>query len=43
MTKEIINVVLPMKTFDTTKMDSWTKEQWKEWRGDEEDHEINSK
>lgn len=39
MTKEIINVVLPMKTYDTTKMDSWTKEQWKEWgAGDEKDH-----
>lgn len=38
MTKEIINVVLPMKTYDTTKMDSWTKEQWREFVGEEKDH-----
>ncbi|MDM5232523.1 hypothetical protein [Lysinibacillus pakistanensis] len=38
MTNEIINVVLPMKTYDTTKMDSWTKEQWQEWGGEEKDH-----
>jgi len=38
MTNEIINVVLPMKTYDTTKMDSWTKEQWQEWVGEEKDH-----
>lgn len=39
MSKEIINVILPMKTYDTTKMDSWTKEQWKEFVGGEKDHD----
>lgn len=38
MSKEIINVVLPMKTYDTSKMDSWTDEQWKVFVGEEEDH-----
>lgn len=39
MSKEIINVVLAMKTFDTSKMDSWTDEQWQEFVGEEKDHE----
>lgn len=39
MAKEIINVVLAMKTFDTSKMDSWTDEQWQEFVGEEKDHE----
>lgn len=34
MTKENINVDFTMNTFDTSKMDMWTKEQWKEWVGD---------
>ena len=38
MAKEIINVVLAMKTFDTSKMDSWSDEQWQEFVGEEEDH-----
>ncbi|MCH7321618.1 hypothetical protein LZ480_06890 [Solibacillus sp. MA9] len=38
MSKDIVNFVLPMKTFDTTKMDSWTKEQWQEYNGDEKDY-----
>ena len=38
MTKEKINVVLPMRTYDTTKMDSWSKEQWREFIGEEKDH-----
>lgn len=35
MTKEEIHVVLPMKAFDTYKMDSWTPEQWKKFVGEE--------
>ncbi|WP_399631039.1 hypothetical protein [Sporosarcina sp. SG10008] len=38
MTKENINVDFTMNTFDTSKMDMWTKEQWKEWVGDPEDN-----
>ncbi|MFJ7826668.1 hypothetical protein [Psychrobacillus sp. NPDC096623] len=38
MAKEIINVDFIMKTYDTSKMDLWTKEQWKEWVGEPEDH-----
>jgi len=38
MTKEYINVDFTMNTFDTSKMDMWTKEQWKEWGGDPEDN-----
>lgn len=39
MAKEIINVVLPIKTYDTTKTDTWTKEQWQEYIGEEKDHD----
>lgn len=38
MKKEIINVDFTMNTFDTSKMDMWTKEQWKEWVGEPEDN-----
>ena len=38
MTREIITVDYTMNTFDTSKMDLWTKEQWKEWVGEPEDH-----
>ncbi|MCH7321348.1 hypothetical protein LZ480_05530 [Solibacillus sp. MA9] len=38
MTKEIIKVALPMKAFDTTKMDTWTQEQWQKFVGEEKDH-----
>ena len=38
MTKEIIDVDFTMNTFDTSKMDMWTKEQWKEWVGEPEDN-----
>ena len=38
MAKEIINIDFIMKTYDTSKMDMWTKEQWKEWVGEPEDH-----
>jgi len=38
MTKEVINVDFTMKKFDTSKMDTWTKEQWKEWGGEPEDN-----
>jgi len=38
MTKEIINVDYTMNTYDTSKMDMWTKEQWQEWVGEPEDH-----
>ncbi|RHW30951.1 hypothetical protein D1B33_18115 [Lysinibacillus yapensis] len=37
MAKEIINIEYPTKTYDTSKMDSWTEEQWREWRGESED------
>lgn len=37
MTKETINVALPMKAFDTTKMNTWTQEQWKKFVGEEKD------
>ena len=38
MTREIITVDYTMNTYDTGKMDSWSKEQWKEWVGEPEDH-----
>ncbi|MDN4606999.1 hypothetical protein [Sporosarcina highlanderae] len=38
MTKEIVNVEFIQKTYDTNKMDSWSKEQWKEWRGESDDN-----
>ncbi len=33
--KESIDVPLEMKTFDMSKSDTWTDEQWAIWRGDE--------
>ncbi|MEK5080270.1 hypothetical protein MKX73_15175 [Solibacillus sp. FSL W7-1436] len=39
ISKEVINVVLPMKTFDTSKMDTWTDEQWRQFVGDEKEYE----
>src|SRR5699024_1571059 len=33
--KEIIDVQMEMKTFDMSKSDTWTNEQWAIWRGDE--------
>lgn len=39
ISKDIINVVLVMKTFDTSKMDAWTDEQWQQFVGDGKDHE----
>lgn len=38
MTKEIINVEFTQKTYDTCKMDTWSKEQWEEWRGEPDDN-----
>lgn len=38
MAKETIQVVLPMKTYDTSKMDTWTQKQWQEFVGEEKDH-----
>ncbi|MCG7336140.1 hypothetical protein MHZ95_12785 [Sporosarcina sp. ACRSM] len=37
MTKEVVHLDFTMKTFDTSKMDMWSEEQWKEWRGDSEE------
>ncbi|WOV86986.1 hypothetical protein QWT69_14070 [Sporosarcina oncorhynchi] len=34
MTKEIVAVEFIMKTYDTSKMDMWSKEQWNEWVGE---------
>lgn len=33
--KEIIDVQMEMQTFDMSKSDTWTDEQWAIWRGDE--------
>ncbi|WP_342572965.1 S41 family peptidase [Solibacillus sp. FSL K6-1781] len=33
--KEIIDVEMEMQTFDMSKSDTWTNEQWAIWRGDE--------
>ncbi|MCK1998635.1 hypothetical protein MPH47_15630 [Psychrobacillus psychrodurans] len=38
MAKEIIKVDFTQETYDTSKMDTWTKEQWKTWVGEPEDH-----
>lgn len=34
MTKEIVTVEFTMKIYDTSKMDTWSKEHWKEWVGE---------
>ena len=34
MTTEIVQVTMPVKKYDMSKSDSWTKEQWDEWHGD---------
>ena len=34
MTTEIVHVTMPVKTYDMSKSDSWTQEQWDEWHGD---------
>lgn len=33
--KELIDVLMEMQTFDMSKSDTWTDEQWAIWRGDE--------
>lgn len=37
MTKELINIDYTEKTYDTSKWESWTEEQFREWRGESED------
>lgn len=34
MTTETVHVTMPEKTYDMSKSDSWTQEQWDEWHGD---------
>ncbi|MDW0117161.1 hypothetical protein QTL97_09450 [Sporosarcina thermotolerans] len=36
--REIVNVEFTQKTYDKSKMDTWSKEQWKEWAGEPDDN-----